>query len=55
MMSLFRKGLEDGWFSGHLYRVVPGGLAAVGTILEDLKAGKALAEKFVFRPRETAA
>ena len=53
MMRAFARGLEVGWFRGHPYRVVPGGLKAVPTILEDLKAGKVSALKYVFRISET--
>ena len=53
MMQSFSKGLEVGWLRGHPYRVVAGGLRAVPTILEDLKAGKPSASKYVFRICET--
>jgi NADPH2:quinone reductase len=53
MMRLFGRGLEEGWFSGHPYEVVPGGLDAVERILQDLKAEKASAKKFVFRISDT--
>ena len=53
MMQSFFKGMESGWLKGHPYQVVPGGLRAVPTILENLKAGKASALKYVFRPGET--
>jgi len=53
MMDYFGNGLEEGWFKGHPYEVVPGGLGSVGKILDNLKAGKASAKKYVFRLRET--
>lgn len=42
---LFTRGLEQGWFTGHPYEVVPGGLKGVETGLANLKAGKASAVK----------
>ena len=53
MMQAFSRGLETGWFRGHPYTNVPGGLCSVGKILADLKAGKASANKYVFNIRET--
>jgi NADPH:quinone reductase-like Zn-dependent oxidoreductase len=50
---LFSKGLKDGWFSGHPYEVVPGGLGGVQTGLDNLKKGKASAVKYVYRIEET--
>ena len=52
-MQAFARGLATGEFKGHPYKVVPGGLGAVPGILEDLKAGKASAVKYVFRIGET--
>lgn len=50
---LFAKGLKEGWFSGHPYEVIPGGLNGVQTGLENLKDGKASAVKYVYRIEET--
>jgi NADPH2:quinone reductase len=50
---LFGRGLRDGWFKGHPYEVVPGGLEGVQTALTNLKDGKASAVKYVFRIDET--
>lgn len=49
----FGKGLEDGWFKGHPYEVRKGGLQGIEAALQDLKAGKASAIKYVFRIRDT--
>ncbi|KAL9063652.1 MAG: hypothetical protein Q9161_009353 [Pseudevernia consocians] len=53
MMQAFTRGLEVGWFKGHPYTHVPGGLYSVGKILGDLKSGKASATKYVFNICET--
>ena len=50
---LFALGLKEGWFSGHPYEVVPGGLNGVQTGLENLQHGKASAVKYVYRIEET--
>lgn len=50
---LFGRGLAEGWFKPHRHEVVPGGLGGVQTALENLKAGKASAVKYVFRIGET--
>ena len=50
---LFGSGLHEGWFSGHPYEVVPGGLQGVETGLRNLKDGKASALKYVYRVEET--
>ncbi|OQV01736.1 Alcohol dehydrogenase GroES-like domain-containing protein [Cladophialophora immunda] len=50
---LFSLGLKEGWFSGHPYEVVPGGLNGVQTGLENLQHGKASAVKYVYRIAET--
>ncbi len=50
---LFGQGLKEGWFSGHPYEVVPGGLAGVETGLLNLMHGKASAVKYVYRVEET--
>ncbi|KAL1854301.1 hypothetical protein Plec18167_000220 [Paecilomyces lecythidis] len=49
----FGKGLAQGWFTGHPYEVRKGGLEGVEAALQDLKAGKASAVKYVFRIRDT--
>lgn len=46
LMSL---GLKQGWFSGHPYEVMPGGLQAVQQGLENLRDGKNSAVKYVYR------
>lgn len=50
---LFSLGLKEGWFSGHPYEVVPGGLNGVQKGLENLRDGKASAVKYVYRIEET--
>ena len=50
---LFGQGLKEGWFSGHPYEVVPGGLAGVDTGLRNLMEGKASAVKYVYRIADT--
>ena len=50
LFRYFGRGLQEGYFKGHPYEVVPGGLSGgVETGLKDLKAGKASAVKYVFR------
>jgi NADPH2:quinone reductase len=49
MFKFFERGLAKGWFNGHPFEVVPGGLGGIETGLKDLKAGKASAFKYVFR------
>jgi len=53
MYKFFEKGLAEGWFKGHPFQVVPGGLGGLETGLTNLKAGKASAFKYVFRISET--
>lgn len=53
MYKFIERGLFEGWFKGHPYEVVPGGLNGVQKGLADLKAGKASAVKFVYRIEET--
>ncbi|KAI3390538.1 hypothetical protein diail_9268 [Diaporthe ilicicola] len=48
-MRYFAKGLQDGWFKPQPQEVVPGGLGGIQKGLENLKAGKANAIKYVFR------
>ena len=50
---LFGLGLKEGWFSGHPYEVVPGGLNGVQTGLRMLQEGRASALKYVYRIDET--
>ncbi|KAI9878974.1 MAG: hypothetical protein M1830_010028 [Pleopsidium flavum] len=52
-MRAFGRGLEAGTLSGHPFEVVPGGLDGIQTGLENLKAGKASALKYLFRIGET--
>ncbi len=52
-LRIFSLGLKDGWFTGHPYEVVPGGLNGVQTGLQNLKDGKASAMKYVYRIAET--
>ena len=54
LFKMFERGLFGGWFNGHPYEVVPGGLNGVEKGLSDLKAGKASAVKYVYRIDETA-
>lgn len=49
----FGKGLQDGWFSGHPFKVRENGLEGVEAALTDLKNGKASAVKYVFRIADT--
>jgi NADPH2:quinone reductase len=50
---LFGMGLAEGWFTGHPFEVVEGGLEGVDTALRNLKEGKASAVKYVFRVEDT--
>ncbi len=47
------RGLQEGWFKGQKYEVVPGGLEGIQSALQRLKAGEAHAIKYVFRIAET--
>ncbi|KAI1771247.1 GroES-like protein [Hypoxylon cercidicola] len=47
------RGLQEGWFKSQPQVIVPGGLKGIQTGLENLKAGKANAIKYVFRIEET--
>ena len=49
----FSRGLQKGYFKGHPYEVVPGGLAGIQGALQNLKDGKASGVKYVFRIEET--
>jgi NADPH2:quinone reductase len=53
MYKFFERGLKAGWFKGHPFQIVPGGLGGVETGLSKLKAGEASAFKFVFRIDDT--
>jgi NADPH2:quinone reductase len=53
MYKFFERGLTGGWFKGHPFQVVPGGLGGLQTGLSDLKNGKASAFKYVYRIDET--
>lgn len=48
-MRYFAKAMQDGWFKAQPQEVVPGGLNGIQKALENLKAGKANAVKYVFR------
>lgn len=50
---LFSRGLKEGWFSGHPYEVIPGGLGGVDLAMKNLAENKASAVKYVFRVGET--
>ncbi|RDL41809.1 uncharacterized protein BP5553_01788 [Venustampulla echinocandica] len=50
---LFSRGLQEGWFTGHPYEVVPGGLNGVEKGLTDMKSGKNSATKYIFRIEDT--
>ncbi len=50
---LFSRGLQEGWFSGHPYEVVPGGLNAVEKALSNLKAGVNSGTKYIFKIEDT--
>lgn len=49
----FARGLQERWFRAQRTEVVPGGLAGIQTALENLKAGRASAVKYVFRIEDT--
>lgn len=53
MYKFIERGLAKGWFRGHPFEVVPGGLEGLETGLSNLKAGKASAFKYVYRIGET--
>lgn len=50
---LFGSGLRQGWFSGHPYEVIPGGLTGIQVGLKNLQDGKASALKYVYRIADT--
>ena len=49
----FTRGLQEGWFTGHPYEVVPGGLNGVEQGLANLKSGTNSATKYVFKIEDT--
>lgn len=53
MFRFLGRGLREGWFRGHPYEVVPGGLGGVEEGLRRLKEGKVSAKKLVFRIEDT--
>jgi NADPH:quinone reductase len=53
MYKFMERGLAKGWFKGHPFEVVPGGLRGLQVGLQNLKAGKASALKYVYRIDET--
>lgn len=53
MFRFLGRGMQEGWFKGMPYEVVPGGLAGVEEGLRRLKEGKVSAKKLLFRIDET--
>lgn len=53
MYKFFARGLAKGWFKGHPFEVIPGGLGGLEGALRNLKNGKASAVKYVFKIAET--
>lgn len=49
----FARGLDKGYFKGHPFQVMPGGLKGIEPALQNLKDGKASAVKYVFRLADT--
>ncbi|KAK1535163.1 alcohol dehydrogenase [Colletotrichum costaricense] len=49
----FGLGLEEGWFNGHPYEVLPEGLGSLEKALKDLEAGKVSAKKYLLRIEDT--
>ncbi|KAJ5089160.1 hypothetical protein N7532_007844 [Penicillium argentinense] len=49
----FTRALQSNRFSGHPFEIRPGGLEGVEEALNDLKAGKASATKYIFRIADT--
>ena len=49
----FARGLQKGYFKGHPYQIIPGGLGGVQEALQGLKDGKASAVKYVVRIADT--
>ena len=52
MYGFLGRGLAKGWFKGHPFEVVQGGLEGIEGALRNLKEGKASAVKYVFRIEE---
>lgn len=52
-LRFFGRGLNEGWFNGHPYQAVEGGLERVGWALRELKEGRSSAVKFVFKVADT--
>ncbi|KAE8453672.1 hypothetical protein EG329_009183 [Mollisiaceae sp. DMI_Dod_QoI] len=50
---LFSRGLAEGWFTGHPYEVIPGGLNGVEKGLSNLKSGVNSATKYVVKIEDT--
>ena len=50
---LFSRGLQEGWFTGHPYEVVPGGLNGVEQGLKNYKTGVNSATKYIFKIEDT--
>jgi len=50
---LFSRGLQEGWFTGHPYEVIPGGLNGIEKGLSNLQAGLNSATKYVFKIEDT--
>jgi NADPH:quinone reductase-like Zn-dependent oxidoreductase len=49
----FGRGLAEGWFSGHPYKIVDGGLEGVANALNAMSQGKVSGFKFVMRIADT--
>lgn len=49
----FARGLADGWFSGHPYKIVEGGLEGLAGALNQLRLGKVSGFKYVVRIADT--
>ncbi|KAK1672098.1 putative quinone oxidoreductase [Colletotrichum godetiae] len=49
----FGRGLEEGWFTGHPYEVLPEGLSSLEEALKNLEAGKVSAKKYLLRIEDT--
>lgn len=46
---MMTRGLSEGWLKAHPHEIIPGGLEGVEVALNNLKAGKASAVKYVLR------
>ncbi|KAI3011149.1 hypothetical protein CBS147346_1350 [Aspergillus niger] len=46
---MMTRGLSEGWLEAHPHEIIPGGLEGVEVALNNLKAGKASAVKYVLR------